>query len=168
MSSSFEIPSCERFTFGALGEPGRRIFYMQALASGELISFKCEKEQVGAIGEYLDRILSDLPDRHLDELPQDMELIEPVIPEWAVGSVSVAYDRDDDELVMMIEELRFDDDESEEELATARFTLTREQLNALVNRSRSLLEAGRPPCRLCGRPLDPDGHMCPRTNGHRG
>ena len=30
-----------------------------------------------------------------------------------------------------------------------------------------LVEAGRPPCPLCSLPLDPAGHDCPRTNGHR-
>jgi hypothetical protein len=30
-----------------------------------------------------------------------------------------------------------------------------------------LVEQGRPPCPLCGYPLDPEGHACPRTNGHR-
>jgi uncharacterized repeat protein (TIGR03847 family) len=27
--------------------------------------------------------------------------------------------------------------------------------------------AGRPPCPLCGLPLDVSGHVCPRQNGHR-
>ena len=26
--------------------------------------------------------------------------------------------------------------------------------------------AGRPLCPLCGGPMDPNGHPCPRTNGH--
>ncbi|HVQ48818.1 MAG TPA: DUF3090 family protein, partial [Mycobacterium sp.] len=27
--------------------------------------------------------------------------------------------------------------------------------------------AGRPPCPLCDEPLDPEGHICVRTNGYR-
>jgi uncharacterized repeat protein (TIGR03847 family) len=29
-----------------------------------------------------------------------------------------------------------------------------------------VVRAGRPPCPLCGAPLDPTGHFCPRRNGH--
>ncbi|MHB8593573.1 MAG: DUF3090 family protein, partial [Acidimicrobiales bacterium] len=41
------------------------------------------------------------------------------------------------------------------------------QAAAFAIRATSLVEAGRPPCPLCGLPLDPSGHQCPRTNGHR-
>jgi uncharacterized repeat protein (TIGR03847 family) len=51
--------------------------------------------------------------------------------------------------------------------ATARFLATREQMAALAIRSAQLVEAGRPACPLCGYPLDPSGHQCIRTNGHR-
>lgn len=50
--------------------------------------------------------------------------------------------------------------------AKARFRLTRPQAAAFVERARSLVQAGRPSCRLCGLPIDPDGHTCPGTNGH--
>jgi len=50
--------------------------------------------------------------------------------------------------------------------AKARFHLTRPQAAAFVERARSLVQAGRPSCRLCGLPIDPDGHTCPGTNGH--
>ena len=29
-----------------------------------------------------------------------------------------------------------------------------------------VVAAGRLPCPLCGQPLDPQGHICPRRNGH--
>jgi len=50
--------------------------------------------------------------------------------------------------------------------AKPRFRLTRPQAAAFVERARSLVQAGRPSCRLCGLPMDPDGHTCPGTNGH--
>jgi hypothetical protein len=30
-----------------------------------------------------------------------------------------------------------------------------------------VVSAGRPPCPFCGLPVDADGHLCPRMNGHR-
>lgn len=47
-----------------------------------------------------------------------------------------------------------------------RLSLTRTQAAAIVRRGWDLVSAGRPTCALCGRPIDPDGHSCPRTNGH--
>jgi uncharacterized repeat protein (TIGR03847 family) len=60
-----------------------------------------------------------------------------------------------------------DDDDSAEEPATASFGATREQMAAIAIHGTSLVASGRPPCPLCGLPLDPSGHACPRTNGHR-
>ena len=49
----------------------------------------------------------------------------------------------------------------------ATLTLTKEWAGGLAIAITRLVEAGRPPCPLCGGPLDPRGHDCPRTNGHR-
>ena len=32
--------------------------------------------------------------------------------------------------------------------------------------AKRVLASGRPPCQLCGQPLDPRGHLCPRHNGY--
>jgi uncharacterized repeat protein (TIGR03847 family) len=38
---------------------------------------------------------------------------------------------------------------------------------AFAKRAARVVAAGRPPCPFCGQPLDPEGHVCPRQNGHR-
>ena len=53
-----------------------------------------------------------------------------------------------------------------EEPATARFRITPPQAAAFVECARELMKAGRPICPMCGRPKDPDGHVCPRSNGY--
>jgi len=50
--------------------------------------------------------------------------------------------------------------------ASARFLLTRAQAAAFVDRGRALVKSGRPTCPMCGQPRNPDGHVCPRSNGH--
>jgi uncharacterized repeat protein (TIGR03847 family) len=181
VNDSYEL-DCEIFTAGAVGPPGRRVFYLQASDGSRLVSLKCEKQHVRLLGEYLERILGDLPDRHLGDLPTQMELAEPVMAAWIVGSLGVAYDEDQDRLVVLAEELTEDADSEPDPTglgepgapgngATARFHITREQVVAFVNRSRLLMEGGRPPCVLCGRPMDPSSGSCvgcPRTNGHSG
>jgi uncharacterized repeat protein (TIGR03847 family) len=87
-----------------------------------------------------------------------------VVAEWVVGGLGAAYDEESDHVVLLAEELV---DDEEQEGATARFGATREQAAALAMHGASVVEAGRPPCPLCGAPLDPVGHVCARLNGHR-
>ena len=42
-----------------------------------------------------------------------------------------------------------------------------EQMLALSRHGAEVAERGRPTCRFCGNPIDPEGHVCPATNGHR-
>ena len=169
MSSSFDFPELDALAPGAVGEPGRRIFYLQLRTGATVVSLRLEKEQVSALAEYLDGMLADLSEPAEDPPPGELELVEPVVAEWIVGSLAVAYDESADRVVVVAEELVVEDEEraAEDEPASARLQLTRAQAAAFVDRARALVEAGRPPCRLCGRPLDPEGHMCPKTNGHR-
>jgi uncharacterized repeat protein (TIGR03847 family) len=45
-------------------------------------------------------------------------------------------------------------------------SLTLGETQAFIERSTQLVAAGRLPCPLCGQPLDPQGHICPRRNGY--
>jgi uncharacterized repeat protein (TIGR03847 family) len=57
-------------------------------------------------------------------------------------------------------------EEEEGEGYLARLYFTAAQARAMATRGSAAVEAGRPPCPLCGGPLDPSGHVCPRLNGH--
>ena len=162
MSSSFEIPEVDHLTTGAIGPPGQRIFYLQARQGTQVVSLRLEKTQVAALVAYLAAMLADMPPA--GDIPAaGMDLIEPVLAEWVVGSLGVTYDEDADRVVIVAEELV----EEGEEGASARITATREQIAALSVHGAEAVAAGRPPCPLCGQPLDPQGHTCPRLNGHR-
>jgi uncharacterized repeat protein (TIGR03847 family) len=58
------------------------------------------------------------------------------------------------------------DDDELEGPDTLQVRLTLEVARAFVNRALEVVAAGRLPCPLCGQPLDPQGHICPRRNGH--
>ncbi len=163
MSESFEFPSVDRVAVGAVGEPGQRVFYLQARFGVQVVTFKCEKQQIAALAEYLDGRLADLPDP--EPVIDDLELEEPLEAVWAVGPIGVAYDADRD--IILIEAQERLTEESEDEAAVARIALTRHQAAALAVRGADLVTAGRPLCENCGHPLDPSGHTCPRSNGHR-
>ncbi len=166
MSESYEFGAPERFTVGTVGEPGRRAFYLQSMAVGEVVSLKCEKQQIGALAEHLAAILVDLPTPIEHELiAVDVDFVEPPAPDWVVGRMGVAWDNEQDRLVLLCEEA-FDEEaaEPDESPASARFRLTRAQAAAFVEVARDVVAQGRPPCYLCGGPLDPAGHTCPRLN----
>lgn len=161
MSESFDFPALERITVGTQGPPGQRVFLLQASAGPEQVTLKVEKAQVSALSEHLARVLRDLP--RPGHLPDDLSLTEPASPVWVVGSLGVGYDDEHDRILLLAEEAVAEGDQP----AVARFALTREEASALAIHGTRLVEAGRPPCPLCGYPLDPSGHACPRTNGNR-
>jgi uncharacterized repeat protein (TIGR03847 family) len=189
VSRSFELPEVDWATVGTVGIPGQRTFYLQARQGDQLITLKLEKQQVAAMAQFLGEILSDLPVP--SEVPEDaaLALAEPVLAEWAVGGLQLAYDGAADRIVILAEELRPEDDETETtageesgeepieaiiggaepdpDRGVGRLGLTRPQAAGIVRRGWDLVNAGRPTCTLCGHPMDPEGHSCPRTNGHR-
>jgi uncharacterized repeat protein (TIGR03847 family) len=176
MNESFDLPSPDHFTAGTVGPPGRRVFFLQARDDGVLVTLKCEKQQVGALAEYLSGMLADLPEPDGARV-HEIELVDPVEPAWAVGSLAVAWDNGADRFLLVAEELVPEDDEAEEDeddqpaddsdRSAVRLRLTREQVASFILTTRELLAAGRPPCPICGFPIDPGGHACPRSNGHR-
>jgi uncharacterized repeat protein (TIGR03847 family) len=184
VSRSFELPDVEWATVGTVGPPGQRTFYLQARQEQQLITLKLEKQQVAAIAQFLGEILSDLPVP--EALPDDaaLALAEPVLAAWAVGGLQLAYDSDADRIVILAEEIGDDDDDNDVEIpqrgneapereepngerGVGRLSLTRTIAAAIVRRGWDLVNAGRPTCALCGHPIDPEGHSCPRSNGHQ-
>jgi uncharacterized repeat protein (TIGR03847 family) len=163
MSDSFDLEAPDHFTAGTVGPVGQRIFYLQARQRGRLVTLKCEKGQIKALGEYLQRLLGPLQPAP-DDIASDVELLEPVSPAWDIGSLGVGYDEEKNRIVVVANEAV--EEEEGGEPASARFHIGRGQAAAFAKRARELVESGRPPCPLCNLPLDPSGHVCPRTNGH--
>jgi uncharacterized repeat protein (TIGR03847 family) len=161
--TSYDLPAPEVFTAGTVGPPGQRVFYFQARDGDTQVTLRCEKQQVAALAEYFDGLLNDLEPTPYGIAAGDLRLSEPFEEIWTVGPIGVAYDEPDDRIVVVLEEL-VDEEEGAEDGASVRVRLTRAQVSAFVSHARTLVAAGRPPCRFCGLPLDPDGHLCPRMN----
>ena len=88
VSQSFDFSRPDLFTAGTIGPPGQRVFYLQAREGDELLTLKCEKEQVRVLGEYLAKLLERLS-TPATAPGADLALIEPVTPAWVVGSIGV-------------------------------------------------------------------------------
>jgi uncharacterized repeat protein (TIGR03847 family) len=168
----FDLNPVDRITADAIGEPGRRVFYLQARKEHRLITLICEKEHVAALAMATEQVLLSLVDGDADAVVEPdpaidggMELEYPLDPVFRAGQVNLGYDQVSSRLVVIAYELQEEDD-----LATpsvARFWATQAQMRALSIHGQEVVAAGRPTCAMCGEPIDPEGHFCPRRNGHR-
>jgi len=179
---AFEPP--ERFVAGTVGPPGERTFFLQARGGGRLVSVALEKVQVSLLAEKLEELLTEAHRRFGVELPEaaaedsDNEPLDtPVDEEFRVGTLGLAFDVDTVTVVIeaiaageaeAVEATEPEDDDAEpdDDLDRLRVRLTPEATRAFIARARRVVAAGRPPCPLCGQPLDPKGHLCPRHNGY--
>lgn len=171
MTFFYEFDPTEIFTTGAIGQPGERVFYLQVLAEGQVVSAKCEKQQVAALAQYLRNLLSDLPPPQPAETVKDMDLRSPVEQDFVLGTVGLGLDRSSGKVVVQLDEIQLLDEDddfldvpADDEVGRMRVFLTPAQAVAFCERAETLVQAGREQCRWCGGPIDPSGHACPRFN----
>jgi uncharacterized repeat protein (TIGR03847 family) len=174
---SRDLDPVTRLTADAVGMPGQRTFYLQAASGADQVTLLVEKEQVRRLAESLQAWLSELAaDRPED--PEEaraaeaggLDLAEPLEPDFRVGQLSLSYDQERDRVVVVASELpaAADDDLADQpESLEVRLIVTRPQLRVLARHGSQVVARGRPPCPLCGGPLDASGHICPAQNGHR-
>src|SRR6266508_1184264 len=134
MSESFELDAPDHFTAGASGPPGERVFYLQARQAGALVTLKCEKEHVRALGRYFGSTLSKLPltppsprRGEGEEAPtpargegeregeKEGDLIDFAEPAWIVAAIGAGWDEERDRFVVEMKELLEEEEEAEEE-----------------------------------------------------
>ncbi len=166
MSESFELDPVDWITAGAVGQPGSREFYVQAQKDEGTVALLVEKQQVRQLAqvaqELLERVDVTVTPDHLDTRSQ--QLREPIAPAWRAGRLALGMDEDGTRFLLEAEELVEDD---EAEPATAKLWMSGEQLTAMAAHAAWSVEAGaRETCKLCNRPIDPQGHLCPAMNGH--
>ena len=173
----------ERFVAGTVGQPGDRTFFLQARDGPRVVSVVMEKVQVAVLAERLAELVAELERRGVPEaataeatLVEDSgPLDEPINEAFRAGSLTLGWDggagrvlvearaqSEDGEAIDPDE----DDDEDEDGPDLLRVRLSLDAARSFVARAGRVVAAGRPPCPLCGNPLDPQGHICPRQNGH--
>ena len=169
----------ERFVAGTVGEPGERTFYLQVAGAGRRVSVALEKAQVALLAEKVDELLDEVRRRGFDVpagAPRELEdvapLDTPVEEEFRVGAIALGFDANTAVVVVEAQaqtdgEAAALDDDSDDGPDTVRVRMSPAVARAFAARAGRVVAAGRPPCPLCGLPLDPGGHICPRMNGHR-
>ncbi len=174
--------SPDRFLAGTIGQPGEREFFLQVVDGRRVLSVACEKQQVAVLADRLGSLITEVARRfgaQAGDPPagaDDAALSTPVDAEFRVGTMGLAWDGEGSQVI--VELLALSEEEVGEEVVledredgpdALRVFLSLAEARDFADHAQRVVAAGRPPCPLCGNPLDADGHICPRLNGyHRG
>lgn len=161
------LSQVEAVTFGP---PGRRTFRLDLHSGAASCSLWLEKEQLFQLGVYLRDYVAGLSaaERTRESDPQ-----EPAWPggetsiDFRAGQMFLSHDRETNSFYMQAHERDGgEEDAPAADAESVSFWMTMAQASALAEESLRICAAGRPPCFLCGQLINPEGHVCPRANGH--
>ena len=161
-------------TTDAIGQPGQRVFYIQAQSADNTLTVVVEKVQIQTLALGVEDFLSEVSQRYPDLAAVSPEYDEarmhiqpPVDPLFRVGELGLAYDSDSDMAVLVVREIINAESQTQEDASVIRFWCTRSQLSAMGRWGLEVTGRGRPVCPLCGQPIEASGHFCPKRNGHK-
>ncbi len=175
MPWEIEIKPAEHITADAIGQPGQRVFYLQGWKAGDAhpTSVIMEKIQLQTLASGLEEMLTnitgqkpDLPSLEANYLEEKMHILPPVDPLFRVGEIGLGFDADSGLLLLLVREVVMEGSDPLES-SVVRFWISRQQAKNLAIWSTQVVQHGRPLCPQCGEPMDPEGHFCPKKNGHR-
>jgi uncharacterized repeat protein (TIGR03847 family) len=136
-----------------------------------------EKLQILSLAEGVEQFLSEVREKYpdLDEPSADyteekMRIQPPVDPLFRIGDLGLGYDANADLVVLVAREMTAEEAEGDQEAEPAsvvRLWCTRSQIRALARWGVEVASRGRPLCPQCGQPIEPEGHFCPKKNGHK-
>ena len=149
-----ELNPVDFITVGTVGPRGKRIFHIQAGRGSQIVSLTIEKEQTRALSEAITELLNDLVERRGDVLPPDtadlsklnMDLREPIDPQFRVAQMGLGYDEERDLVVLVAQEMVVLEENQDPDLVQpgiARFWGTRQQMRALGQYATEIVKQGR-------------------------
>ena len=159
----FEFKQTEHFGAGSVGEPGQRFFFVIAGRDDGWVRAWMEKEQLLALAEGFAELLKQVEAESLlpEQAPPPAEPPGTLLGEFHVSGMDVGYDSARRDVVLTAHAA--DDDGGEPALVCY---ISREQAGAIARQAAEVCASGRPICTMCHQPIDPSGHLCPRSNGH--
>jgi uncharacterized repeat protein (TIGR03847 family) len=160
-------------TIDAIGQPGKRIFYLQGWQDTRSVTLIVEKIQVQSLAIGLEQFMTEvqqqfpeLTDVSDDFIEDQMRIRPPVDPLFRVGELGLGYDAENDLVVLVAREV-VAEDQDPGQAKSVRFWCSRAQVRAMCRWGMQVASQGRPICPQCGEPMDPEGHFCPKKNGHK-
>jgi len=173
--SELDLNPVQHITADAIGKPGQRVFYLQGWRESDVqpVTILIEKVQLQTLASGLQQLLVEivsqnpaLPESSAEVPEEKMRISPPVDPLFRAGEMGLGYDADQDRIVILVREVLMEDGDPEES-AVVRFWCTRQQARWLASWSTLVVNRGRSTCPQCGQPMEPEGHFCPKKNGHK-
>ena len=171
-SSVILLDPVDHITVDAIGSPGNRVFYIEGRKDDETVCLIIEKIQlqslITAIDDFLEQVkekFSGQIEEVLDFSEKEMRIEPPVDPRFRVGEMGLAYDAGRDVVNIIAKEI--DLTGNPDAGAMVRYGCSRSQVLALARWGSIVIERGRPICPQCLQPMEPEGHFCPKKNGHK-
>ena len=166
-----EFARPDRCVVGTVGQPGHRLFLIQVAQGSQLIAVAVEKQQAQLLGMRVGEVLDQLADLGHDVPPAmdplDMGPLDaPLTVAFRAAAIGLAWDHERRRLLLELIAGDVDDETGDDSIVQVLLTPT--MAREFSARAAVVVASGRPACPACGQPLDPGGHICPRSNGYRG
>jgi uncharacterized repeat protein (TIGR03847 family) len=161
--AKYELGGVLQVSPEALGQPGKRTFRILLQSTNASAALWLEKEQLSELALYLQQILASSTTNPSDVTQPELEssgVADKI--DFKVGKMSLAHDTTHNTFLITA----YDIEGPDEDRPIVSFWLTVRQGHDLAKDALRVCAGGRPYCYLCGRPIDPDGHVCPKANGH--
>ncbi len=151
----------------AVGVPGKRTFFLGIGKKGNWLRIWLEKEHLQALVVAIEQLFLALSQENI-ELPPEVEASSPSddiaaeLPVAELDMVQLTLGYDKGKAILEFSAQR--SGSPDEDLVEVRCQVTLSQLKALGDQTKKVCAAGRPLCPICGGPIDPTGHVCPKQN----
>jgi uncharacterized repeat protein (TIGR03847 family) len=166
----YELDPVDAIAVAAVGEPGKRQFYLLASGSGRTLTLSCEKSQIQALVTRLQQMMDAQGIEAPEARPAADPGLQPGEPEWQVGEMGLGYHEGRRMFVLVASEgaqAEGTEAPAADDAPSVRFWLSHRQAVDFSEQAQRVMSAGRPLCPRCGLPMDPAGHPCPVMNGAR-
>lgn len=172
-ATEIDLQPVTHITTDAIGQPGKRVFYIQGWQDERTITLIVEKIQIQSLAVGVEQFLTEIDTKYpglveasSDFIEEQMHISPPVDPLFRVGELGLGYDAENDLVVLVAKEMMAEGQDTEE-ASVVRFWCSRSQIRSMCHWGMEIASRGRAVCPQCGQPMDPEGHFCPKRNGHK-
>ncbi|MBI3954225.1 MAG: DUF3090 family protein [Chloroflexi bacterium] len=145
----------------AIGRPGQRTFRVLLDSPAGNAGLQLDKQQLAELALAIQRLLA------LNEAATATALVPETSAghtqlEFTIGRIGIHFDTGRQAIFLLLEDVEATDKEG----LNVSCWLPRPAALEFAEAALAVCAAGRPPCPLCHGPMDPEGHRCPKANGH--
>lgn len=166
MEKRYDFEEVTLLSAFAVGVPGKRTFFLTVGQKDKWVRVWLEKYLLESLALAIDQFLLSLSQEHLEIEQGTEETSSTGVPsglpsaELETDQVALGFDRGRAMLGFLAHGMGL----RAEERAELHCWITHSQLEKLGRQAKEICAAGRPRCVLCGGPIEPTGHICPKIN----